>query len=332
MFVGRAAELQLLHDRFAAARGGHGALVLVSGEAGIGKTRLTDEFATGIGARALVVRGEPGRSPAGAPGPTAWSPWNAVLRAWPSSAPQLPTGAAALALTPAARFALVDQTTRFLTAAASAQVLVVVLDDLHLADVASLVLLKFVARIVHELPLLVLGLLQADPPDHERTTLLADARRSAKVVELAPLALAELAAVVAHVQGRPAPASFVARLHHASGGNPMFALEVLAHDRNGTAVPPRVAAVVKAAVAGLAPAARRALGIAAQLGEEFDDALLRDHVGADVAALAVEAACGLQLMHPVGGAADRHGFRSPLVRQALALDGTGVHRWVTPAG
>ena len=45
VFVGRVPELALLEDAAAEAAGGHGRLVLVAGEPGIGKSRLADEFA-----------------------------------------------------------------------------------------------------------------------------------------------------------------------------------------------------------------------------------------------------------------------------------------------
>ena len=176
-FVGRVAEREALGAHIAAAQQGRGRVMLVSGEPGVGKTRLVEE---------AVARVAPGRVLWGwcqeIEGAPAFWPWIQVLRAYIRTTPgerlcaELGDDAAELArLVPAvrtrcpraapghetldpeaARFRLFDAVTMFLCTIASAGLLVVVLDDLHWADSESLLLLAFVARELHDQRLLVL--------------------------------------------------------------------------------------------------------------------------------------------------------------------------------
>jgi hypothetical protein len=117
-------------------------VVLLTGEAGIGKTTLLREaarYAEGTGARAAWGWGWPG---GGAPG---YWPWIQVLRALGLD-DQLSrgSGGTAAAEAPAsARFQLFDEVTSLLLAESRIQPVVVLLDDLHAADEPSLLLLDF---------------------------------------------------------------------------------------------------------------------------------------------------------------------------------------------
>ena len=169
-FVGRAGELAALTADLDAAVGGRGGVVLVAGEPGIGKTRLAEELAARATARGAVVLW--GRCWEGAGAPSFW-PWVQVVRGYvqvqagdPASLRHdLGAGAADIAqLVPAvhdcipdlpappplepeaARFRLFDSLAGFLRAAAARRPLLLVLDDLHWADVPSLALLRFMSR------------------------------------------------------------------------------------------------------------------------------------------------------------------------------------------
>src|SRR5262249_34647503 len=156
-----------------------GRLVLLGGEAGIGKTRTAGEIATYAeqqGARVVW-----GRCYEGDGAPAFW-PWVQVLRAGAkqldaqSLRSRLGTGAGAIANlvpeireqlgdlpvdpvsdSPETRFRLFDAIVGFLGTLALRAPLVVVLDDLHGADQSSLLLLEFVTRALRQLPVLIIG-------------------------------------------------------------------------------------------------------------------------------------------------------------------------------
>ena len=165
--LGRARELADLDATLEETSAGHGGLVLLTGEPGIGKTRLATalgERAAGDGHRVAWARGWDG---GGAP---AFWPWVQVVRALAADRDddalrtELGAGARWVAqLAPElrerldlpeagdleseqARFALFDAVTVFLRNTAAREPLVVLLDDLHTADLPSLLLLAFLAR------------------------------------------------------------------------------------------------------------------------------------------------------------------------------------------
>jgi tetratricopeptide (TPR) repeat protein len=179
VFVGRQRELGELLGGLDDALAGRGGLFLLAGEPGIGKSRLADELtarARERGAQVLVGRcWEAGGAPA-------YWPWVQALRGYVRGCDagllrsQLGAGAGDVAqllpelndlfpdlpLPPSldpegARFRLFDSTASFLRVAAERQPFVLVLDDLHAADVPSLLLLEFVAGQLVELRMMLVG-------------------------------------------------------------------------------------------------------------------------------------------------------------------------------
>jgi len=179
VFVGRERELTELFTGLEDSRSGRGRLFLLSGEPGIGKSRLAGEFAAHArdgGARVLWGRcWEAGGAPA-------YWPWVQLLRAYVRTGDpvtireEMGSGATDIAqmlpdvhdLFPeipsppsvdpeSARFQLFDSTARFLTNATAVAPLALVLDDLHAADTPSLLLLRFLAGQLSESRILVLG-------------------------------------------------------------------------------------------------------------------------------------------------------------------------------
>jgi DNA-binding SARP family transcriptional activator len=149
IFVGRERELAELSSALEDAAAGRGRLFLVSGESGVGKTRLADELASSgkeSGARVLW-----GRCSKQGGAPPYW-PWTQALR---------PLGGEVPALDPAAaegeRFGLFVSVASSLQRAASLQPLLMVLDDLHRADELSLLLLEFLAGELAEMHVAVVG-------------------------------------------------------------------------------------------------------------------------------------------------------------------------------
>jgi DNA-binding CsgD family transcriptional regulator len=149
--VGRDRELAVLHDRLTAAQAGRGSLVLISGEAGIGKTALTDRLARAAAdVGATVLAGHCYDHTETPP----YGPWVEIARrveALPAAnAPPVPRLADATS-----QADLFGQARDVLAALTAQRPLVLVLEDLHWADRASLDLLRFLARGVEELPLLL---------------------------------------------------------------------------------------------------------------------------------------------------------------------------------
>ena len=144
--VGRAREQALLSKNLGAALAGRGGLVLVGGEAGIGKTALAEALgreAVERGALALVGRCyDLAETPPYGP----WAEALAHVRATPALPPELRARPQPGAAASASSAALFGQARDFLAAVAAQRPLVVLLDDLHWADPASLELLRFVAR------------------------------------------------------------------------------------------------------------------------------------------------------------------------------------------
>jgi len=179
VFVGRDKELHQLRVALHDAVSGKGRLLLVVGEAGTGKTRLTEQLETYAkirGAQVLVGRCYEG------PGMPAYWPWVQIVRAYmqgkrasrldsvmgPAAAdiaqvvPEVRERLPDLPLPPAlepsqARFRLFDSMTLYLKNAAKLRPLVLILDDLHWGDAPSLMLLQFLAREMRDARLLVVG-------------------------------------------------------------------------------------------------------------------------------------------------------------------------------
>jgi hypothetical protein len=156
-FVGRDAELAGLTACLSAAAGGAGALVLLSGPAGIGKTRAVEEATVGAPA---VVRGRCVDDPGA---PPLW-PWRRVMRGLPGVEAAVAEARAGVdpllersADPEAARFLVIASATEALVSAAGPGGLVVVLEDLQWADETSLRLLRHLAEELHRSHLLVLG-------------------------------------------------------------------------------------------------------------------------------------------------------------------------------
>jgi hypothetical protein len=304
--VGRADLLGRLRAAADAAAAGRGQLLLLAGEAGIGKTAVATEaaaYARGRGARVLWASCWEGD---GVPG---YWPWVQVVRLLgPPDAPAAPSlarlaGRAAAPAPPddapaeAARFQLFDELTAALLEAAAAAPLLVVLDDLQWADAPSLLLLRFLARRLHGAAVLLLGTYRdVDVAgDHPLAPLLAELAGSATVLPLAGLGEAEVAGVMAELTGERPPPGLVADVHRRTGGNPFFVQQVTSLLRRpagspgprstGPAIPPGVREAVRRRLARLGRPCAEALATAAVVGPEFPAALLARVHGVPVSAV-----------------------------------------------
>ena len=160
---GREREQALLHERLLALREGHGGLVLIGGEAGIGKTTLAETLAYEATAGGLTVL--IGRAYDLTETPP-YGPWRDLFAHYRAAdgGPSLPASFApgGEAVAPASQAALFAATIAFFEELARQRSLLLLLDDLHWADSASLELLRALAHELVRLPLLILTTYRAD--------------------------------------------------------------------------------------------------------------------------------------------------------------------------
>jgi DNA-binding SARP family transcriptional activator len=356
--VGRARELAALSAGLDDAFASRGTLFLVGGEPGIGKTRLADELAAEAqarGARVLVGRcWEAGGAPA-------FWPWVQALRShvratgpdelraqlgWaaPPVATMLPELRDLLPDVPApvesegARFRLFEATAHFLANASRAQPLVLVLDDVHAADEASLLLLRFVARELAGSRILVLGLYRdVDPAlDDPLAGALVELAREpgTRTIVLAGLDEAAVAELVGLAAAGEPPAGLSAAVHAETDGNPLFVGEVvrlLAEDGRlvpgaewTLTVPQTVKDAIGRRLGRLSPECNAMLAVASVLGRELDLDALERVSGAGLDAL--DEAAAARVVADVRGAPGRLRFAHALVRDAVYESLTAARR------
>jgi tetratricopeptide (TPR) repeat protein len=367
VFVGREHELCVLASGLDDAMSGRGALLLLSGEPGIGKSRVADEFATV--ARERGVRVLRGRGWEGAGAPAYW-PWVQAIRSYLRGAdPQVLRGQMGGAASdiaqmlpelhelfadlppPAstdpesARFRLFDSAASFLVNAAAVQPLVVILDDLQAADTPSLLLLRFVAAVLAESRILVVGTYRDVEltSDHPLTEVIAELVREPSTQELRLRGLrdVDLAAFVRSSTGVEPHPLWVTALQRATGGNPLFvgeAVRLLAAegrlddipdaDHLRIAVPSRIREVIGRRVEYLSKPCRRALAHGAVLGPEFSLEVLAliGKVPREELLDLLDEVVQSGLVTEVQGALNRFRFSHDLVRETLYEDLSSVRR------
>ncbi len=309
VFVGRARTLERLERALDAALGGHGRLVLLAGEPGIGKTRTAEEIARVASERGAQV--VVGRCFEGEGAPAFW-PWVQLLRQLVATSElerlrtALGADAAELtqltpelrtrlpALPPAsglegeqARFRLFDALTGFLRRRAQQGPLVLVLDDLHWADEASLLALEFLAPELHSAALLVVATFRDVEVrrDHSLSKLLGALARvpACERIALRGLEPAEVAALVEAVAGLAPSPGLASTVHEMTEGNPFFVFELArllgeagapAEDPSTLALPQSVRDAIGRRLNALSADCNEVLRAAAVLGRAFDVALL----------------------------------------------------------
>jgi class 3 adenylate cyclase/tetratricopeptide (TPR) repeat protein len=255
-FVGRQQEFQTLLRRLAEAHNGRGSVVLLAGEPGIGKTRLTEEFCEHASSSATVIRGDCYEGDVAAP----FGPWLEPLRSLVSQTPDGQLGgllgerAAVIAtLLPelrgmvpaieqppkiepeAERARMFQAILSLLQSTAERRPLVMVLDDLHWADKASLLLLEHVARALPESRILIVGAYRDVEVDrvHPLAQTLAALRRMEHSERLAirsfdTRSVSELlSAIEPSPEGLPASTALATLLVDEADGNPFFIHEIL---------------------------------------------------------------------------------------------------------
>jgi hypothetical protein len=270
-FVGREAQLAVAEFHLDGLARSSGSLLVLVGEPGIGKTRLAEEvvgLARERGARtvwATAWRGD------GAP--PLW-PWVQILRQLTGSAagldhpqPESPTASSA------ARFAQFESIVQQLLAAAAAEPLVVVIDDLHWADTGSIRLLTFVAAAIRDARCMLFATYR---PDELAGGDRAELARVGTTLAVPPLPAGEAATLLRLAVGADVSLDAVAAIAARSGGNPLFVWEfgqLMAQsgrrDVAPAAIPGAVTAVIERRLARLSEEAVAVLRVAAVVGDPF---------------------------------------------------------------
>lgn len=356
VLVGYERELGGLEELLEQALAGQGRLALISGEPGVGKTRLADELSSVAHARGAQVLW--GRCWTGGGAPAYW-PWIQVLRALIADRDPLTVraelGASVSELTQllpelkeivadttvamagdaeGARFRLFDAAASFLVRAAGARPVVIVLDDLQAADHSTLALLQFMAAAALDAPVLIVGTYRdsAVALEPRLSETLSELARTSDCLQLVLTGLStddtahfvELSAGVA-----PMP-MLASAIHDASSGNPLFVSELVRllqaegrlHelDRNADLVLPRgVEQVIARRLEHLSEPCRRTLSLAAVIGREFDVNLLARAGGtsADELLGQLEDALAARVLETSPGAGRGMRFSHDLIRHTL---------------
>ena len=333
--IGRTAELDGLCDAVAGAAAGSGELILLAGEAGVGKTRLTEALMERT--QVTVLRGGADRDATAPHGPIV-SALRSLLRTDPQRLDETGPLRAHLALilpelgTPPGES---DQATLFeAIRAALAEIgpALIVLDDLHWSDDATLDLLAHLAVPIRELPVLLVGIYRTDEfkGSHSLPRLRTELRRQGALreISLEPLGEEPTAALAEAALGGVASPDLRRTIYERTQGLPFFVEEVgralrasdLVRDgeqglelRDGSElpVPDNVRDAILIRVAGLGDAGREAAEAASVVGQAFPLEVVCDLCSED----GVAELLGEGLLEETGEG--RAAFRHALVREAI---------------
>ena len=359
--VGRERPLAAVEQALADVGRSRGRLLLVAGEAGIGKTRLLQESVHR--ARVRNIDAFVGRCVEGGGAPAFW-PWTQVTRGLfagrdVGTLKQLMgplAGDLAEVLTELrhyvgdvesppqvepeqARFRFFDAVAQVFDRAAREKPLAIAIDDLHDADPASLELLRFVARELSDAPVLLLGTYRDTVPmaDKSGARLLGELARepSATTIQLSGFGLDEVSRFISERTAASPEPEVVDDLHSRTGGNPFFLaqlLPLLSTDADGLAAPVNLPHGIRQAIRNqldeLSADCRGLLALASVMGRDFSAPVLASASGRDgpeVAALLAEATAA-RLVLSREGAGERHRFAHALVSEVLYDDLGAVER------
>ncbi|MCM3807648.1 AAA family ATPase [Streptomyces sp. DR7-3] len=343
VFIGRAQELATLEDALARATAGEPQVLLVGGEAGVGKTRLIDEFlASAVAAGAVAAVG--GCVEIGADG-LPFAPVSTVLRSLRRKLGGELDGAAAgqegelarllpeLGETARAshdeegRARLFELTVRLLERLAAERTLVVAIEDLHWADRSTRELLGYLFRSLLSARLLVVATYRSDDIHrrHPLRPFLAEVDRMREVrrIELSRFTRVEVHAQLTGINGAEPERDLLDRIFKRSDGNAFFVEEIARSINEGcrTGLSESLRDLLLVRVEALPEETQRVVRILAEGGSSVEYELLRAvaRLGEDELIDALRAAVGANILRPT---ADDSGyrFRHSLVREAVRDD------------
>jgi len=355
--IGRRKERAALREALSAALGGRGRTTIILGEAGIGKTRLTEELVRETqrrGGGVLIGRAyETERT-------LPFAPWVEVLRAgltiydeegaprpnpiWQSELARLmpelgESRGTAMSGSPLRVFEAVGH---FLRDVVSCRPLLLILENLQWADETSQRLFSFLARRIESWPLLMIGVIRTEELG-ESTVLRrllqeSDARSRLRQLALEPLSRADTSALVRAQAGSDTDAAGVARLANQvwlmSEGNPFMVVESMRALESGEIapvhgrlpLPQRVREVISRRLERLSPRGRHVVAAAAIIGRQLDFSLLERAValGEFQTSVGIEELVRKGIIHGV----DRFDFSHDTIRK-VALTQISSHRRTT---
>ncbi|MFF9326911.1 AAA family ATPase [Streptomyces sp. NPDC014776] len=343
VFVGRADELEALRDALARAAAGEPQALLIAGEAGVGKTRLVEEFAMAA-CRTGAVIAVGGCVEIGADG-LPFAPFSAALRALRRELPDAFAAAAAGQEEELARLLpelgeagpgrhdeegmarLFELTARVLQEVAADRTVVVALEDLHWADASTRHLLAYLLRTLRSGRLVVLGTYRSDDIHrrHPLRPLLAelDRLRTVRRLDLARFTRDEVCRQIAGIIATEPDPAQVDDIFERSDGNAFFVEELAVAADAGccTGLTDTLRDLLLVRVEALPESAQRVVRVVAEGGSTVEYRLI-----AAVASLteddlieALRAAVNASILIPTP-AGDGYRFRHSLVREAVSDD------------
>lgn len=343
VFVGRAEELGTLHDALVRACEGEPQALLIGGEAGVGKTRLVEEFAAAARSRGAVVA-LGGCVEIGADG-LPFAPFSTALRALRRELPGELAAAAAGQEEDLARLLpelgesragrhdedgmarLFELTARLLERIAAEHTVVLALEDLHWADASTRHLLSYLVRTLRTGRLVVLATYRSDDIHrrHPLRPLLAelDRLRTIRRLELARFNRDEVGRQIAGIRAHEPEPDQIDAIFERSDGNAFFVeeLAVAAHEGCRTGLTDSLRDLLLVRVEGLPEPAQQVARIVAEGGSTVEYRLLSavTRLTEDDLIEALRAAVNAGILAPAPGG-DGYRFRHSLVREAVSDD------------
>jgi DNA-binding SARP family transcriptional activator/tetratricopeptide (TPR) repeat protein len=359
-FVGREAELRTLSRTFEDAASGACRVVLLEGEAGVGKTRLAATFAEHCqrsGAVALYGRCDSQNLVPYQPfvealrrylaGPSLESLREAIPGHLTELAIVLPELGGEPRSAPvdgpaqeAERLPLFDAVSAVLCTIARPQAALLVLDDLHWADKPTLIMLRQVIRFAASAPLMVIGTYRESERTEPLLDMLADLRREHFYdrITLRGLDEDDAALLIRQLGDAGTPVELSRALWEESRGNPFFLEEMLRHRTvagegpatlgGSGSVPDGVKDVIGRRLARLSEDLRRVLEVACVIGSDFSVRILEQlcDLSEDALDAALNEAVDAHLIYEVPDTYGQFAFEHSLTRQTLLEELTLTRR------